>query len=235
MKINCNFRVKTRFRHQREDIRTHSSASEYSKPIPRVTNNMIIKTTACYLEDVKTPIFDIITIPPPNVIASDDVNYLYELDNVPDPPKLLIPRKSELSGEELMVDNIGTLDLSESRSPEQGEREEIKSEKDETQSCYSTLDRPLKSALKKPGRIADIVMEESSQAPQINFPHTTFLDKAFPPVNDISRLPVDTLKLAESLKMLEKNTPFQSQSSSIERPRSVGSAYHMLPLYPNYK
>ena len=89
--------MKTRFVRQEEDIRTHSSSSEYSKPIPQVTNNMIIKTTACYLEDVKTPIFDIITIPPSNLITSEDIDCLYQLDNVPDPTNLSVVRKSELS------------------------------------------------------------------------------------------------------------------------------------------
>ncbi|KAE9555628.1 hypothetical protein FO519_001099, partial [Halicephalobus sp. NKZ332] len=141
-------RMKILVRQQREDICMHSPFSDYTKPVPQVTtNNMVLKTTTCYLQDVKAPIFDVITIPPPNLLPPDDMNCLYQLDNLPDPPKLSILRKSEFSEEKLIVEDIGTLELATEETSE--ETKEIKVDSHTTQSCNSTLDRPLKSALKK--------------------------------------------------------------------------------------
>uniref|UniRef100_A0AC34Q979 Uncharacterized protein n=1 Tax=Panagrolaimus sp. JU765 TaxID=591449 RepID=A0AC34Q979_9BILA len=149
---------------------------------------------------------EIISIPP----ANHEPDILDQLDLVPDPPNYSIVTKS-LNFENKKAENGLQVSYAVDKKPV---------------SCNSTLDRPI-----KPHNFQEIY---SSIDQQEKFSKVTCVDPELLAGLNSSNLLVDLQKLSESLKILRDSTSIQSQSSSIERPRSTGSAYHMLPTMQSH-
>lgn len=176
-------------------------------PPPKLQN--ISKSIPNYQDSINFT--EIISIPPPPLPEKNEKDVLYQLDLVPDPPKYSVVKKS------LSLDtNQAEFGLPINYSVDK-----------KLVSCNSTLDRPI-----KPRNIHEKCSSPINQ--QEKFHKVTCVDPELLAGLNSSNLLVDLQKLSESLKILRDSTLIQSQSSSIERPRSAGSAYHMLPTMQNH-
>lgn len=146
-----------------------------------------------------------------------DVQNLSQLDNVPDPPQLIIledvSSKSQTESSETEGDNDDAIAKSETTT-ESKLVEDLHSSSESlgikpVKSTTSTLDRPLIRTKSSVKYVDGGVLGSQTLEPQ-------------------QSLPINKILLQDSLNTLQKS---RSQTSSIERPRSTGSAYQMFQIF----